>query len=238
MKWLLKYQKLRFPMRLFVPFALGLGIFTVNPVEQLVHWFTASALWLVSLWVWRVIEDVGSWQIDRVTHPNRTYLFGKVFTYFTAISISFSALYTVVGTFVFENGWALLIYTALSVLVYWKRPLDKNLIDVIAWLKYPLLLVMISSLFTSCPSWNLPVGVTLLMIAYDKLESNKNTFIGALAYLLPTYFLWVYEGRDFVWILWMAHGILGAILYKNPKSNRWLWVLTIIEFFTVKYVLI
>jgi hypothetical protein len=202
----------------------------VYPVQAQWTDVVSDALFLfVSFIVFRFIDDAGSVTIDRINHPDRTYLSAKNYTSFLVVTILLSTCYAA-AVFIYDRSMIVVIppLMAGSVLLYLFSHKSGVMMKVIPLLKYPLLLLCISASNVDSSEILVVWSSFLIMLIYDLIDDRKeqgDQRIILLILIIACGMLVFQPWHDWIWILFIIPPIVIVLMFSKSKLLKYLPIL-------------
>ena len=171
---IIKYLKYRLKPLQFLALAMFMALFCLNVFLT----YSSAVLNFIFLFlgfiVFRFIDDAGSVTIDRIAHPDRTYLTKENYPSFLKIVVIVTILLLTYTTFFLPNSLIVISgFIAISICLYLIFNSNKSIMIFIPLLKYPTLLWCISGL-TLVPNRILAIlGSFFIMYLYDQLDQQE-----------------------------------------------------------------
>ena len=167
------YTSKRFGILKFSGFAIFLALLGTT---EIMDWEKLGINYLflfTSLFVFRLIDDLGSFYIDRIIHPERTYLRPekiKIFIVFTLLSF---ALYLVVllllSTFLAHT---IFLLTLVSFVLYFAFFKVKWIMKIIPLIKYPVFIWSVLGFSMANEVLFLSAGAFFMVFTSDFIDEN------------------------------------------------------------------
>jgi 4-hydroxybenzoate polyprenyltransferase len=161
---MMHYWSERFPARLFVPVAAAIAaVAQASGVTSAARWAIATAIALLLLAQFRLLDDLADRHRDRASHPERVLAARARVTDFKVLCATLAAM-NVVLLFLW-SGWpgaaSLLVFNAGALAWYAWRPLQRAAgSDLVPLCKYP---------------------AFVLLLAFPTARSLSNVWLAALA---------------------------------------------------------
>lgn len=172
---LFQYISTRFGILKFLVFAILLCLLGVTEIPE-PQIFVGNIIFIfASLFAFRLLDDAWSFHLDRIDHPQRTYLLPKNIKNFIVFTVFVSTIY-LVGLFLFSWDFAItiLILYLVSNGLYFLFFRNKGIMTIIPLLKYPVLIWCISRFSMSSEVLFLSAGAFFMMLASDFIAENNS----------------------------------------------------------------
>jgi hypothetical protein len=180
---LFQYISVRFEVLKFASFTVLLVLLGVTEMPE---WRMVAENYLFvmgSLFAFRLLDDAWSFHLDRIEHPQRTYLHPENFIRFILFSSVTFAIY-LTGLFLISGSLGAAILTLLLVscglyLLFFK---NKHIMTLIPLLKYPVLVWCISRFGINNEVLCMSAGAFFMMLTADYTDGNTSS--GSLKYTI------------------------------------------------------
>ncbi len=220
-----RYLAQRFGIMKFAGFSIILLTLGINKEIDCFRLFENLVFLISSLFVYRCIDDVWSFHIDRVDHPERVYILPENLKNFVLLVSMFFIVYLVcLFCFSFFLAYTILLLFLFSSILYYFFFKNKRVMTIIPLLKYPILIWCISGFLLSEEIICLSGGVFFMMLSAEFFEKNpiktKGILIKLLLLLLTGILVmspWLEENSLSIDILLIAIPLLLMIIprFKN-----------------------
>jgi len=194
-KIILQYISTRFGIVKFTGFAILLTMLGADKLNEMKFFLGNFLFILVSLFVFRLLDDVWSYNLDKINHPNRIYIPNKNIGSFILITIIVAILYQIILFFISTYlGFTILFLLLISNFLYSIFYRNKNLMTIIPLIKYPVLLWCILRFDISTDAILLSSSAFFMMLVFDINEDkpvNKNRLLITTILLFVTGFLMI-----------------------------------------------
>ncbi len=172
----IQYISTRFKILKFAGFA---GLLVLLSVTEIPEWRIIAGNFIfifASLFAFRLLDDMWSFYLDRIDHPQRTYLLPENFKSFIVLTAIVFTVY-MGGLFLFSWNYAItiLILFLVSSVLYLLFFKVKPIMTIIPLLKYPVLIWCISQFSLSNQILFLSAGAFFMMLTIDFIEVKKST---------------------------------------------------------------
>jgi len=180
---LFQYMSARFEILKFAAFSILLVLLSITAIPEW-HMVARNSLFvMVSLFVFRLLDDAWSFHLDRIEHPQRTYLHPENFNRFILFTSMVLAIYLGI-VFMVSHTLGIVILTLVLVscgayLLFFK---DKHIMTLIPLLKYPVLVWCISGFAITSVVVCLSAAAFFMMLTVDYTDANKSS--GSLKYTM------------------------------------------------------
>ena len=162
------YIKQRSIIRIQIALSILLLFLIYDKAMDLVDLLNGFVFLIISLVVFRVIDDAGSVTLDRVNHPDRNYLSPSNYKSFLTITCLITGFFLVILFIIYSNVWwiiATLIFGSLLLYLLFHR--SAPIMSIIPLLKYPTLLYCITLIAGTYSDITLTSSSFLIMLFYD-----------------------------------------------------------------------
>ncbi|MFT7611576.1 MAG: hypothetical protein ACI9J3_000521 [Parvicellaceae bacterium] len=164
----------------FILLSVVFSLLIYKPSSSAQEWVTGICFLLGSFLVFRIIDDLGSVRLDRINHPDRTYLNKGNFSKMVMFGSIVLAVYLTTINFLFSEQVVLAVglLSLGSILSYLLVGKSKVLLAIIPLLKYPVLLWCLMG-FPIDVSHLLVAGSSFFIIGSHELieKMNKKGFV-------------------------------------------------------------
>ncbi len=173
---IIQYITLRFGILKFAAFAILLCLLGLTKIPDWQIFVENFIFIFTSLFAFRLLDDVWSFYLDRIHHPERTYLIPENFRNFIALTVFVFTIY-LIGLFLFSRDFAItiLVLILVSTVFYALFFKIKSILTIIPLLKYPVLIWCISRFSLSTEVLLLFAGAFFMMLTSDYIDENKST---------------------------------------------------------------
>ncbi len=223
-KIILQYISTRFGIVKFTGFAFLLTMLGADKIYGVKFYFENFIFVFVSLFVFRLLDDVWSYYFDKINHPNRIYIQNENIKSFTLITVILTILYQIILFLISSSlGFTILFLFLFSNLLYSFFYRNQNVMAIIPLIKYPVLLWCILRFYISTDVILLSISAFFMMLVFDFNEDNpagKNKlfitaillFISGLLIIQP----WTGNNRLIVNIIFL---IAPLIIFMLPDTR-------------------
>jgi hypothetical protein len=175
-RMIFRYLSTRFGILKFAVFTILLCLLGLTEIPEGRIFAENFIFILVSLFAFRLLDDLWSFHLDRIHHPERTYLLTKNMQIFIVFTVIVFSIY-LVGLFLFSRDFAIAILVLFLVsnglyLLFFRK---KSIITIIPLLKYPVLIWCISGFSMSPEVLLLSAGAFFMMLTSDYIDENKSS---------------------------------------------------------------
>ncbi|MBL4705730.1 MAG: hypothetical protein JKY54_14490 [Flavobacteriales bacterium] len=222
----------------FILLAGVLSLFVYKDDSSIEEWAFGIGFLFVSFLVFRMLDDAGSVHLDRVNHPDRTYLNKVSYARFVVLTSIVCTAYLI--ALCFYSTTALLIIGSLmlvSIVFYLLLGKSKFILPVIPLLKYPVLVWCLFD-FTDVSELICVAVSTLFMLASHDLIENigkkKAAFPMSLLVVFITGYLLYQPWVDALNVLYILPMLVVIRFIGNWKFSQYIPLL----YYPVTYFLI
>jgi len=146
----IEYFKIRIDPIKMVPLTFLMSLLVLKTEDSTSEWVFSIVFLGISFFVFRVLDDCFSVELDRKDHPKRTYLNSSNFNGFKKLTVYTLLIYIIaLGFFCPEVVWLMLFLISGSLILYGLFYQQRFVMKVIPLLKYPVLLYSLSILNSS-----------------------------------------------------------------------------------------
>jgi len=231
---ILKYIGLRFPLLKYLLLAVLLSLFVSDPgiPYALISALGTIFFIFITLLLFRLLEDAGSIHFD-IQDKERSYLSSSNFKYFLLANVTVAAMYFGFIAFIkFTYAWHLLGFYLLSALLYFLFKKSRVVVELLPFLKYPLLFFVLG-----VENYALLAGSALLFVTYDLLE-KKEWFLFGMSSVFACGMLTVFEPSDGFSTIYVGIPLLIALIFRNHKYLKYLPIIYFpITYFIVNFLI-
>lgn len=180
---LFQYISSRFEILRFAAFAILLVLLSITEIPEWRMFAGNFVFILVSLFAFRLLDDAWSFHLDRIAHPQRTYLLPENFDRFILFTSMVLAIYLCI-VFIVSQTLGIVILTLVLVscgayLLFFKV---KHVMALIPLLKYPVLVWCIARFAITNEVLCLSAAAFFGMLTADYTDGNKSP--GSLKYTM------------------------------------------------------
>lgn len=166
-----EYIKIRIQGVELVALTFLMLILILTTTDTIMVWMFSFSFIVCSLFAFRILDDAFSVELDRIEHPNRTYLTPTKFIQFKKLTLLIFVIYLLGLGFVFSTILiAILTLLMGSLLLYGMFYRHRLIMKSIPLLKYPVLLYCISILAYKEIQIEVYLSFLLLMAGFDSFD--------------------------------------------------------------------
>lgn len=179
-------QRLKIWIQIALSFLLMFLIYS-KAMDFAAFW-SGFAFLIVSLIVFRFMDDAGSVTLDRENHPERDYLSASNYRSFLTITSVITLVFLLSVLLVYPDIlWLVASLIFMSVILYLLFHRSSSIMTLIPLLKYPILLWCVAELTSANSDLGLMISSFFMMLFYDindEKNDNSLTLSNSIAVIL------------------------------------------------------
>ncbi len=167
-----EYLKSRLGLVKFSLLSIVLSLFVCPNETPLEGWIFTIVFLFISFLIFRIFDDAGSVYLDRVAHPERTYLNKENYPKFLVVASVVLALYLAgLGLYFGYGLWSIYVLIVISIFGYLLFGKSRLILPIIPLLKYPILIWSLYHHAFHLPTIFIALSTFFIIAAHDLIEN-------------------------------------------------------------------